>query len=85
MSSHTTNRAHQKDAVTHDGKNLSYTELSPPLQSLLSYAKEKYTSYMEVAQEFDDSQEKFCSTAVNTLKGHELLAKIALRSKNITD
>lgn len=59
------------------------TALSPELQKLFAAAKARYEEYMPVAEKWDDAQEKFCSTAANTLKANELIAKIALRSKQI--
>jgi len=78
-------KAIAKASHTSRPENRESYELSlpPELQKLLTKAKARYNEYMEVAQKFDDSQERFTSQAENLLKASELLARIALRSKQI--
>ena len=75
------------DAVTqvHHTIEKAKHALSPEVEKMLAFARARYDEYMPIAQKFDDSQEKFSSTAANLLKANELIAKIALRSKQMTE
>lgn len=86
-SSHMTHK--EKGPAVHVDSNtlettLTRDQLDPALKAFLVIAKARYSSYKEVAQKFDDSQERFSSKMENFLKACSLTSEAALCAVHIS-
>lgn len=87
MESHSSRNPHQSvsPAVSPDSQKFNpHIEMSPSDQALLTLAEKKYAVYMGKAQEVDDAQEFFTSSAANLVIGSRLTTILSLRASRVT-